>query len=56
MRKSTLLLILAALSLRALAADRVTVEQLQQALAAAYLSLLRDLTRPVANIDSPASE
>jgi hypothetical protein len=28
----------------------------QQALAAAYLSLLRDLTRPVANIDSPASE
>jgi hypothetical protein len=36
MRKSTLLLILAAFALRALAADRVTVEQLQQALAAAH--------------------
>ena len=35
MRKSTLLLILAPFALRVLAADRVTVEQLQQALAAA---------------------
>ena len=36
MRKSTLLLILAAFAIRALAADPVTVEQLQQALAATH--------------------
>jgi hypothetical protein len=51
MRKSTLLLILTVFSLRALAADRVTVEQLQQALAAAHGKPDKDVAQKLSGLE-----